>query len=121
MIAPDIIKAADEHELAMIEKTPEIDAAALAIHKESPQKAREYLTNYSINTAQALFNKWVKLDQYLLLKYVDGYVKRENEDGTFQDNGSGKNIPAGTIQPGFTEMWKKAVIEQAGERLKVIR
>jgi len=121
MIAPDIIKAADEHELAAIERTSAIDAAALAIHKESPQKAREFLTDYSVNTAQELFDKWVKLDQYLLVKYVDGYVKRQNEDGSFQDNGSGKNIPATTIQPGYTDMWKKAVKEQAGEHLKVIR
>ena len=118
MIAPDIIKAADEHELASIERIPAIDAAALSLHKASPLKAREFLTDYSINTAQALFNRWVKLDHYLLVKFVDGYVKSQNEDGSFKDNGSGKNIPATTIQPGYTEMWKRAVIQQAGERLK---
>ena len=38
--------------------------------------------------------KWKELDEYLLIKYIDGNVKRQNEDGSFKDNGNGKNIPA---------------------------
>ncbi len=119
-MAPDIRKAVDEHELTAMERIPAIDAAALEIHKSSPQKAREFLTDYSVNTAQHLFNKWVELDRYLLIKFIDGNIKKESAPGCFLDNGSGKNIPASPKQPGYSERWKRAVKEDAGERLRVI-
>jgi dipeptidase len=119
-IAPDIRKAVDEHEFTAMERIPAIDAAALEIHKSSPLKAREFLTDYSVNTAQQLFNKWVELDRYLLVKFIDGNIKRESAPGCFIDNGSGKNIPASPMQPGYSERWKRAVKEDAGEKLRVI-
>jgi hypothetical protein len=81
--------------------------------------AREFLTDYSVNTAQQLFNKWVELDRYLLVKFIDGNVKKERVPGCFLDNGYSKSIPASPTQPGYNERWKKAVKEDAGERLKV--
>ena len=37
-----------------------------------------YLTDYSVKTAQELFDRWSKLDKYLLIKYMDGNVKSEH-------------------------------------------
>jgi dipeptidase len=119
LIFPEIKKAVDKHELNSLEIVPAIDAAALVIHKESPAKAREFLTDFSVNTAQQLFNNWIELDRYLLVKFIDGNVKKENSPGCFMDNGSGKGIPASPIQPGYSEKWKRAVKEDAGARLKV--
>lgn len=119
LIAPVVKKAADEHELTAMERIPAIDAAALALLKESPEKAREFLTDYSVNTAQQLFHKWVELDRYLLVKFIDGNVKKERAPGCFLDNGHSKSIPASPTQPGYSERWKRAVKEDAGERLKV--
>ena len=47
--------------------------------------------------ADRMFKKWKELDEYLLVKYIDGNVKRQNPDGSFKDNGSGKNIPANRL------------------------
>ncbi|NCC45605.1 MAG: dipeptidase [Bacteroidia bacterium] len=118
-IAPDVKIAIDKHELTAMERVPAIDAAALEIHKTSPEKALEFLTDFSVNTAQQLFKTWVELDKYLLIKHLDGNVKRENSPGCFMDNGSGKNIPASPMFPGYSEKWKRAVKEDAGEKLKV--
>lgn len=119
LLAPEIRKVADEHENTAIERTSAIDAAAMALYRESPDKAREFLTDYSVNTAQDLFGKWVALDRYLLVKYIDGNVKKQNEDGSFQNNGFSKSIPAFPGQPGYSEKWKRAVKEDAGEKLMV--
>lgn len=121
MMSADIRRVVDEHENTALERIPAIDAAALALHKQSPHKAREFLTDYSVSTAQQLFDKWVKLDRYMLVKYIDGNVKKENAPGCFMDNGSGKNIPASPLFPGYNEKWKRAVKENAGEKLKVIQ
>ena len=119
LLSAEIKKAFDKHENQCIKTIPAIDAAAKVLYEESPEEAVEYLTDYSITTAQQMFNDWVNLDQYLLVKYIDGNVKKEDENG-FMDNGNGRNIPASPLQPGYNELWKKAVANDAGERLKVI-
>ena len=85
----------------------------------SPKKAQKLLTDYSTVTAQALFEKWDSLDKYLLVKFIDGNTKAENEKG-FIDNGNGKNIPDKIEQSGYSEKWKRAVVEDNGDVLKVI-
>jgi len=116
-VAPEIRKVGDKHEIDAIERTAAIDEAAMMLYKESPQKAREFLTDYSVNTAQELFTKWDKLDKYLLVKFMDGNIKKQDAKGCFLDNGYGKNIPPMPSQPGYSEMWKRTVKESAGERL----
>ncbi len=117
LVAPEAKAVADEHEKTAAVIIPAIDAAALQLYKQSPEMAREFLTDYTVSTAQSLFEKWVELERYLLVKYIDGNVKKQNPDGTFKDNGFGKNIPASPSQPGYSERWKRAVKEDAGERL----
>ncbi len=104
-IGADVRKAVDEWENARIEQVTRIDAAASEM---KPGKAVKYLTDYSVNTAQELFDRWSALDKYLLVKYIDGNVKRETENG-FEDNGYGRNIPAQPLFPGYGEKWKRAV------------
>lgn len=118
-VAPEVRKAVDKHENDAIERTAAIDAAAMMLYKESPQKAREFLTDYSVNTAQDLFAKWDKLDKYLLVKFMDGNIKKQDTNGCFINNGHSKSIPASPSQPGYSEMWKRTVKESAGERLMV--
>ena len=119
VLAPEIRKVGDNHENRAIERTVAIDAAAMMLYKESPAKAREFLTDYSVNTAQELFDKWVNLDRYLLVKYIDGNIKNQDADGCFLNNGFSKSIPAFPKQPGYSEEWKRAVKENAGEKLMV--
>ena len=116
-VAPEIRKVGDKHEIDAIERTAAIDEAAMMLYKESPQKAREFLTDYSVNTAQELFAKWDKLDKYLLVKFMDGNIKKQDAKGCFLDNGYSKAIPTMPSQPGYSEMWKRTVKESAGERL----
>ena len=85
----------------------------------SAKKAQKLQTTYSTVTAQNLFEKWDSLDKYLLVKYIDGNVKAENEKG-FIDNGNGCNIPDKIEQPGYSEKWKRAVAADNGEVLKVV-
>ena len=74
------------HEQEMVKKVAEADAQALAMKSE--KKRLKYLTDFSVSEADALFDEWYKLDKYLLLKYMDGTVKKQNEDGSFKTNGS---------------------------------
>ena len=116
MISADIRKVVDKWENDHLAEVEKIDAA---VAKLSPAKARKLQTQYTLNTAQALFDTWTNLDHYLLIKYVDGNVKSENEKG-FIDNGNGRDIPAKIQYPGYNEKWKRAVAADNGEILKVV-
>ncbi len=130
MIEADIRKVTDKWENdALQTQVPLVDAAAAQL----PAKKRtRYLTDYSVRTAQALFDRWAKLDRYLLLKYMDGNVKSEHADvvayldgeggpAHFVDNGNGKQIPGKIQFPGYNEKWKRAVAADNGEILKVVK
>ena len=103
----------ENEQLAEVEK---FDAKTAGL---AAKKAQKLQTAYSTTTAQNLFKKWDSLDKYLLVKYIDGNTKAENEKG-FIDNGNGCNIPDKIEQPGYSEKWKRAVAEDNGEVLKVI-
>ena len=103
----------ENEKLAEVEK---FDAKTAGL---AAKKAQKLQTAYSTTTAQNLFKKWDSLDKYLLVKYIDGNTKAENEKG-FIDNGNGCNIPDKIEQPGYSEKWKRAVAEDNGEVLKVV-
>jgi hypothetical protein len=97
-----------------------VDEAAKVLHAQNPQLAKDFLTDYSVNTAQSLLNQWIKLDQYLMVKYIDGNTKGQNPDGTIIDNGYGVGIPGRIISNGYNEVWKEAVGKsKQAETLKV--
>ena len=130
MIAADIRKAVDAWENNKAEV--QIPLADMEAAKLPAKKRVRYLTDYSVKTAQELFDRWSKLDKYLLIKYMDGNVKSEHTDvleylngpGTaahFVDNGNGREIPDDIRFPGYNEKWKRAVAADNGETLKVIK
>ena len=97
-----------------------VDEAAKMLYKQDPQLAKDFLTDYSVNSAQALFTQWVGLDQYLMVKYIDGNTKGQHPDGSFMDNGNDPRIPGKIINKGYSEEWKEAVSKsKQAEILKV--
>lgn len=91
--------------------------------KEIKDKAlnpiRKMLTEYSVNTAQNQFNHWVALEELITVKFIDGNVKAQNEDGTFKHSKYDEGIPDGLTQPGYTEKWKEAVVKDHGDVIRV--
>lgn len=120
IIQPDVKRAMDRFENRCFAEQPAVDGAAEMLYKQNPKLAIDFLTDYSVNTAQRLFDTWVALDRYLLVKYIDGNVKKEDAEGVFTDNGQGRGIPAMPDFPGYSEEWKAMVKEATGDRLKVV-
>ena len=108
----------DKWENKMLELVPAMDIKIGSA--KNAKKAVQVATELTVENAQTLFNIWVDLDKYMMVKYIDGNVKGEDENG-FIDNGNGKDIPGKIIQPGYSEKWKRAVAEDNGEVLKVVK
>ena len=120
-MAPVARKAADDFELRqMNEVVPQTDAKAAALIAEGKvKKAKKFLTEYTVETAQQQFLAWTALEELLLVKFIDGNVKAQAEDGSFLHSEYSEGIPEGLAQPGYTDIWKEAVVKDNGEILKV--
>jgi len=95
---------------------PAIDKAAQTLYDKDPQEARKFLTWYSTSTAESATKRWKKLGEYLIVKYIDGNIKKE-ENGKFKRNPYG--VPASPDQPGYDEDYYKKVVNQAGTLLEL--
>ena len=82
-------------------------------------KVIKYVSDYSIKTAQEQLLAWRKLETELLVKFMDGNVKPQNEDGSFKHSEYSEGIPAHVEWPGYTELWKNTVAQEHGDVIKV--
>jgi hypothetical protein len=112
----DIRKVQGEIEDSYETLLPAIEKAALEMYRQHPEEARLFLTWFSRTNADQATERWKKLGEYLLVKYIDGNVKKE-ENGSFQRNPYG--LPASPDFPGYDETYYRSIVESAGERLKV--
>jgi dipeptidase len=114
-VMPDLTKAQQELESSFAEEVKKTDEEALALYKQDPSKARDYVTTYSENAANRTIKRWKELDNFLLVKFLDGNVKKE-KDGEFLRNPWG--YPQAPLHPGYSDTWKEQVIKSTGEKLK---
>ncbi|MCK5464896.1 MAG: C69 family dipeptidase [Bacteroidales bacterium] len=119
LMTPDVLKVQSELETKYIRNTEAVDMAAVELYNKDPELAREFLTDYSISVGERTFKRWKELGHYLLVKYMDGNVKKE-KDGKFIYNGYGGTIPPDPDQPGYPDWWYEKIAEDKGENLKVI-
>lgn len=115
LIMKDVKKLQDELESKFEAYTPAIDAAALKLWENNSNLAIEFLTDYSVNTANSTVQKWSDLSNWLLVKYIDGNVKKET-DGQFLRNPWG--YPVSPSQPGYREEWLRTIINETGDKFK---
>ena len=119
---PEVRAAADRYENENVALVAQQDAKALKmLESGNERQAARMLTEFCAKRSQTLFDTWNDLSNYLLVKYMDGNIKRQNEDGSFQDNGSGKPIPVYPLQPKFRERWLRAVVKDHGDVIEVKR
>ncbi|MEW5807117.1 MAG: C69 family dipeptidase [Acidobacteriota bacterium] len=100
----DIQVVQREIEGRFINDQPEIEKAALELYKRSPRLAVDYLTDYSVKQGNIVVDRWRKLGQDLLVKYMDGNVKTPQRKPT---------------HPGYPESWYRRIVEDNGEELKM--
>jgi dipeptidase len=116
-MVPDVKKVQAELTDKFAEYTRAVDKAALVLFSDNEQLARQFLTDYSCMQGDYTTDRWKELSNYLLVKYIDGNIKKE-ENGKFLYNGTG--VAVSPDQPGYSEAWKRAVSRDAGDKLRVI-
>ena len=85
------------------------------------RKARKLMTKYTVETAQKQFASWVELEELLLIKYLDGNVKAQDEDGSFVCSEYHSGTPKGIKNIPYVEAWRKAVAESEHGKVLEVR
>jgi len=83
---------------------PDIEKRAQEQFKRSPEEARQYLTDYSLQQGEKVHTRWRKLGETLLVKYIDGNVRDE----------MGK-----VNHPKFQEAWYRRIVQEHGKALQM--
>lgn len=114
----DIRPVQVELEQGFTDMLPAIDNAAKEMYAKNPAEAINFLTWFSCTEAERSTARWKELGEYLMVKYVDGNVKKE-QHGKFLENGYG--LSASPKFPGYSEEYYQSVVKSAGTKLKITK
>ena len=96
----DIQKVQTELEDRSLQMTRAVDQGALVFYDSSPDMMLEYLTDFSVNNAEYVVERWRELGYYLFTKYNDRYIN---------DTGGVRPYPRGV---GYPEEWNRRAVEE---------
>lgn len=114
---PDLEKAQKALESKFFAEQDKTEKEALALYNESPEKAVQFLTKYSGSQAEYALDNWKKLGEFLIIKYMDGIVRKE-KDGEFIRNKYGK--PSSPERVGYPKEFYRNVVKETGDKYKVL-
>jgi dipeptidase len=76
------------------------------------------LNNFSAEMANNMFTRWRDLSHQLLVKYIDGNIKK-GTDFNFESTGTRPGQAVFPEQPQYPEWWYRYIIENHGSTIKV--
>ncbi|MDC1105527.1 C69 family dipeptidase [Prolixibacteraceae bacterium] len=115
----DLKKVQDRIEIESTELAPAVETAATTLWNAGKKDlAKKYLSDYSIMRAEQMTNEWRELGHYLMIKYLDGNVKKE-KDGKFLKTKDG--MPDSPNHPGYPASFYRRVVKETGDHFKVIK
>jgi len=107
----------DKWEKLSIDEIGYLEPHYMEALKNEPKRAEEILNTFSVQRAQEVVKDWNKLFEYLLVKYHDGNIKKE-ENGKFITNGNEKPQVVFPEQPKYPDYWYRMIVRDAGDNIK---
>jgi dipeptidase len=100
----DVQKVQREFEGRFLAEQAEVDDKALSLYRQSPDLAKDYLTQYATRNTAQLVTRWKQLGEFLIWKYLDGNMR----------NGKGE-----VTHPKAPEDWLRGIVKDHGEVIKM--
>jgi dipeptidase len=100
----DVQRVQREIEGRFLADQAEVEKAALELHARAPGLARDYLTEYSVRSAEETVARWRTLGEHLVWKYLDGNVR----------DSQGK-----VTHPKYPESWYGRIVADHGDVVKM--
>jgi dipeptidase len=95
----DVQKVQRDFEGRFTTEQPDVDRRALALYKEEPGLAREYLTKHAADATAEVMARWQKLGQFLIWKYLDGNVR---------------DVQGKVTHPRYPDAWYRRIVKDHG-------
>lgn len=86
-------------------------------YNENPEKFRMVINEYTNKAAKEVCEDWNDLFIYLLVKYNDGNVKKE-ENGKFKVTDAKVPQCEFPLQPKYPEQWYKMIVDDCGKNIE---
>ncbi len=103
-MSKDIIAVQREVEGNFLTMQPAVEKTAAEMLAADPERARRFLTDYSVSAGEQVMRRWKDLAEALFTKYNDGYVQ--------DDKGQPQEL-------GYPEDWLREVVKARGPQLKL--
>ncbi|MCH5227094.1 MAG: C69 family dipeptidase [Muribaculaceae bacterium] len=114
LMIPDIRKVQGALETGFQESRPEKEQELLAMYESGDMESLLNAVNSeAAQLAQNSTDSYRDLAIYLLVKFMDGNMKKTNEDGTFQITEYG--IPAYPSFPGYDQKYYENIVKETGD------
>ncbi|MBP9990293.1 MAG: C69 family dipeptidase [Bacteroidales bacterium] len=111
----DVQKVQSELEADFIAQVASHDSHLANI--DNPNRLVGELNRYSNNMAEQMMRRWHELDNFLLVKYIDGNIKLHDDQGKIKTTETG--VVAFPQQPPYPQWFYESIIQAKGEVLKV--
>ncbi len=95
-----------------------VDKAAAAIAAMNYGDAQTHLAGVTGHWASKVTKDYKALGDMLFVKYLDGNIKAQNEDGTFSRTPDG--VAATPKFGGYNDRYFRSIVNEQGDRLRVI-
>ena len=107
----------DLFENRFIRETNDMSKELADLQRKDPDKAQARINDYSLKAAKEVCQAWNDLFIYLLVKYNDGNIKKE-ENGKFKV--SDTQIPQCEFpeQPRYRDEWYKMIVDDCGKNIE---
>ncbi len=108
----DVQKVQENLEMSFIKDVEKFDKRAAQSEGEALTKQ---LNDFSGRAAGRMMKEWDRLDKYLLVKYMDGNIKKE-KDGKFERTATGQ--AAFPSQPHYRKEWQQMIVKDHGDIIR---
>ena len=114
-ILPDAKALQEKLEDGFLSSQLQVEQRAKELLQIERKQALTYLTNYSTSVAQKALAEWKSLGEYLIVKYMDGVVKKEKDGEFIHNEYGGSQYPN---RPVFNEKYLRTIVDEKGEWLR---
>jgi dipeptidase len=112
----DIRKEQNNLEQMFIKEVAQLDEKLKQV--KNPDEILKLTTNFSLGKANQMMKSWTKLSQFLLVKYIDGNIKKET-NGKFEESPYRKGQCVFPEQPQYPQKWYEMIVKDHGDVIKV--
>lgn len=113
LMIDDLRAVQGELESSFASMQPVVEQTASDMYTRNPAEARNFLTNYTVTTANSTIATWKKLGEFLIVRYNDGTVKPV-ENGKFKLNKEGHAVAP--QRPGYPKEFLEEYVKKTGDR-----